>query len=120
METVKTNKVDGKIVVSGTDRLAVQNAGSALERRGIVRLSKVENIGQLWVITFKDPEDRRDECQVLKVGLQLMIKGPTREIVEAKVEELVGVGAKLVSPPSETNAGGWVAICDDVAQTRKW
>ena len=57
---------------------------------------------------------------MVKLGLQLMIKGPTEQVVKQKVEELVSSGAKLISAPSEATGGGWVAICDEADQVHKW
>jgi hypothetical protein len=71
-------------------------------------------------VTCEDPEDRLRECTVLKLGLQLMIKGPTEQAVNEKVEELVRSGAKLVSAPSQAAEGGWVAVCDDAEQMHRW
>jgi hypothetical protein len=57
---------------------------------------------------------------VVKLGLQLMIKGPTQQVVKEKVEELVRSGARLISAPSEATGGGWVAVCDDADQMHRW
>ena len=120
MEAVKTVKMGVHLVISGTDKSAVEAAAQAVAARGGKLLSKAEPVGSKWVVTCEDPDDRSRECQVVKLGLQLMIKGPTEQVVREKVEELVGGGAKLVSAPSEATGGSWVAVLDDAGQVHKW
>jgi predicted enzyme related to lactoylglutathione lyase len=33
---------------------------------------------------------------------------------------IVKAGANVVAAPAEAGGGGWVAVCDDVDQIRKW
>ena len=68
----------------------------------------------------EDPQDRTKECQVIRLGMQVMIKGPTRRVVSIKAQELVSAGARLISAPSEATGGDWVAVCDDIEQVHKW
>jgi hypothetical protein len=120
MDPVKTVKMGANIVISGSDKAAVEAAAKALAAKGVKLLSKVEPMGRNWVVTCEDPDDRSRECTVVKLGLQLMIKGPTKEVVSQKVQELVRSGAKLISTPSEATGGGWVAVCDDAGAVYKW
>jgi hypothetical protein len=68
----------------------------------------------------RNPEDRIKECEVIKLGMQLMVKGPTQKVVGIKAQQLVRAGARLISAPSEATGGGWVAVFDDVEQMHKW
>jgi predicted enzyme related to lactoylglutathione lyase len=120
VEPVKTVKMGANLVITGSDKSAVQAAANELVAKGGKLLSKVEPLGSKWVVTCEDPEDRIKECTVLKLGLQLMIKGPTEQVVKQKVQELVRSGAKLVSAPSQAAEGGWVAVCDDAEQMHRW
>ena len=120
MESVKTIKMGNSIVISGSDKAAVEAAAKAMAAKGVKVLSKVEPMGAKWAVTCEDPDDRSKECKVVKLGLQLMIKGPTEKVVKQKLEELLEGGAKLVSPPSEATGGGWIAVCDDAGQVHKW
>jgi predicted enzyme related to lactoylglutathione lyase len=108
------------LVITGADKAAVEAAARAVAAKGGKILSAVESMGSKWVVTCADPQDRSQECQVVKLGLQLMIKGPTEQVVRIKVQELIQAGAKLLSSPSEATGGGWVAVCDDVEQLHKW
>ena len=120
MEAVRTVKLGDNLVITGSDKGAVEAAANALAAKGAKILSKVEPLGSKWMVTCEDLSERSKECKVVKLGLQLVVKGPTEPIVKQKVQELVSRGAKLVSPPSEATGGGWVAICDDVGQVQKW
>ena len=120
MESVKTVKMGTNLVITGSDKSAVEAAAKALVAKGGKLLSKVEPLGSKWVVTCEDPDDRIGECKVVKLGLQLMVTGPTEQVVKQKVAELVRSGAKLVSAPSEAGGGGWVAVCDDADQLHKW
>ena len=117
---VKITKVGDTLMITGADRAAVELAASHVVAKGGRTLSKVEPMGSRWVVTCEDPQDRRKECQVIKLGMQLMIKGPTEQVVTIKAKELVRAGARLISAPSEATGGGWVAVCDDVGQIHKW
>ena len=120
MEPVKSVKMGQNVVISGHDKAAVEAAAQALAAKGAKILSKAEPMGSKWVITCEDPRNRLRECEVVKMGLQLMVKGPTEDVVRQKVYELVREGAKLLSAPSEATGGGWVAVCDDAGQLHKW
>ena len=119
MEPVKTVRMGANLVISGVDKAAVEAAAQAVAAKGGKILSAVRSMGTEWVVTCEDPEDRSKECKVVKLGLQVMIKGPTEQVVRIKAQELIRHGAKLISAPSEANGGGWVAVCDEVDQLHK-
>jgi len=121
VEAVKVMKMGGHLVIVGSDKEAVQAAASEAAARGIKLLSGVELMGRKWAVTCEDPaEGEKQQCVVIKVGFQLMVKGPTEQAVGQKVQELLRNGSKLVKPPSEATGGGWVAVCDEVDQVHKW
>jgi hypothetical protein len=59
---------------------------------------------------YADEED--GECRIHKDGFKRIVRGPTKIAVQAKVEELVHLGAKLLSEIAVEEDGQWVAICD--------
>jgi hypothetical protein len=120
MEAAKITKVGDVFMITGPDKAAVEAAAVELQKNGGRPLAKAEPMGSKWVMTVEDPKDRRRECQIIKLGMQLMIKGPTEQVVSIKAKELVRAGARLLSAPSEATGGGWVAVCDDVDQIHKW
>jgi predicted enzyme related to lactoylglutathione lyase len=108
------------IVISGSDKAQVEAAARALVARGAKQVSKVEPVGNNWIVTCEDPDDLSRQVKVVKLGMQLMIKGPTELVVTQKAKELVERGSKLIAAPSEATGGGWVAICDDAGSVYKW
>ena len=120
MDEVKITKVGDSLMITGADKAAVELAAADLAAKGARILSQAEPMGSKWIITCNDPQDRQRECQVIKLGMQLMIKGPTQQVVTIKARELVRAGARLISAPSEATGGGWVAVCDDVEQVHRW
>ena len=120
MDEVKVIKVGDTLMITGADKAAVALAATELVAKGARILSEVQPMGSKWIITCQDPQDRQKECQVIKLGMQLMIKGPTQQVVSIKAHELVLAGARLISAPSEATGGGWVAVCDDVEQIHRW
>jgi len=46
-----------------------------------------------------------------ELGLKRVVSGPTRDAVQARLDELVAEGAELVSAPEES-FGAWVGVCD--------
>jgi hypothetical protein len=121
MDKVKTSRMGGKIVISGSDRSAVEAAALEAVMKGATNLSKIEPMGgDGWVVTCEDPGDWRSQCQIVKLGMQLLIKGPTEAAVRSQVQALTEKGSRLVSPPAPATGGGWVAICDESDQVYKW
>ena len=120
MNEVKVTKVGDTLMITGADKAEVELAAAELAAKGARILSQAEPMGSKWIITCKDPEDRQLECEVIKLGMQLMIKGPTERVVTIKARELIRSGARLISAPSEATGGGWVAVCDDTEQIHKW
>jgi len=120
MEDVKTTKIGDSLMITGSTKAAVEAALTQFSASGAKILSKVEPLGSRWVASCEDPEDRTKECEVIKLGMQLMVKGPTQKVVGIKAQQLVRAGARLISAPSEATGGGWVAVFDDVEQMHKW
>ena len=119
-DNVKITKVGDILTITGADKAAVELAAAELVAKGARILSRVEPTGSEWVMTCEESLNRRQECQVIKLGMQLMIKGPTEQVVSIKAKELVRAGVRLICAPSEATDGGWVAVCDDIEQIHKW
>src|SRR6476469_5969322 len=101
MDEVKITKVGDTLMITGADKGAVELAAADLAAKGARILSQTEPMASKWIITCKDPQDRQRECEVIKLGMQLMIKGPTEQVVTIKARELIRAGARLISAPSE-------------------
>lgn len=119
MDDVKTTKIGDTLLITGSAKAAVEAAVAELIANGARILSKVDPLGSRWVATCEEPEDRGKECEVVKLGMHFMVKGPTQQVVTIKAQELIRAGARLISAPSEATGGGWVAICDDIDQIHR-
>jgi len=99
------------LIVSGFSKSSVQAALAKLAQQGAQVLSEVRQLGEKWMASCTHPNVPVDSCKVEKMGLMLMVTGPTREAVDDKLRELRHFGAKLVSE-AELNDGVWTAVCD--------
>jgi hypothetical protein len=115
MELVKTVKMGGSLLISGAERAVVEAALAAQVKKGAKVVSPVHLLGSKWMATCEDLDDPVRRCEVIRIGTQSMVKGPTREGVESKLAELIAAGAKVVSSPRE-NGGTWVAVCQPAAE----
>jgi hypothetical protein len=116
MELVKTVKMGGSLLISGAERAVVEAALAAQVKRGAKVVSPVHQLGAKWMASCEDLDDPVRRCEVLRIGGQLMIKGPGRDAVQAKLDELLANGAKLVSAPRGSD-GSWVAVCQPAGES---
>jgi hypothetical protein len=108
MDLVKTVKMAGNLLISGADKAVVEAALAAHVKQGAKVVSPVHQLGARWMATCEDIGDPVRRCQLIRMGVQLMVKGPSREAVLGKLEELLASGGKVISNPRE-NSGVWVA-----------
>jgi hypothetical protein len=98
-------------IVSGPTLFAVQTALDELAKSGSRVLSPISKIGNKWIGTCDQPAGAGTGCNVAALGYTRIVTGPSREGVSAKVEELVGSGARLVHDV-ELAQGVWTAVCE--------
>lgn len=99
------------LIVSGHERAAVQRALDALAVKGARVNSPIARVGDKWMASCDHPEARQSECKVEKLGYTSIVTGPTRQAVAVKVDELVGLGARLTGE-IEMDGDVWTAVCD--------
>lgn len=97
-------------LISGTSEASVQKALAELAANGCPTLSPISQIGSKWFASAQNPK-HAVQAKVEAMGLKRLVTGPTREAVEEKVAELVGMGASLVHEP-ELFDGQWSAVCE--------
>ena len=127
----------GKVLISSTERGEVDAALQRYLTHGAKVISAASLIGKSWVAACTPPtqKERLDDtmtlrlsdlneaqraaeavdetslCSVEEVGFKRIIRGPTRAVVSAKIEELVHFGAAPIGEVEEID-GAWVAMCD--------
>jgi hypothetical protein len=109
-EPVRISDAGSHFIISGTTRESVAAAMERLAADGARVLAEPTMVGARWMATC---ENRRHAARVIveQLGLKSMISGPTREAVDAKVQELVQYGARVLQEP-ECVDGVWTAVCE--------
>lgn len=100
-------------VLMGDRQEEVQAALNKAVVSGMQATSSVQPAGRKWTATYKTPEQAASVCTLVRIGRQTMVKGATFGAVQGGVDKLVSAGAILISAPSESTGGGWVAVCED-------
>ena len=114
MDAVKISRMGTHTMVAGADKAAVEAAMADLVRAGAKPASKVEPLGRNWIVTLETSLTATDSsgCKVVRMGLQMMVTGPSKAKVQERVQALVQEGAVCKSGP-ELRDGVWVAVCDE-------
>ena len=98
-------------LVSGPTRISVEQAVDGLARKGCELISPISQVGSTWLASCANPR-LAVSATVEAFGLKRVVTGPTREAVEAKVQELLGLGARLVQEVELNDDGVWTAVCE--------
>ena len=109
-EPARISDAGSHFIVSSSTRQSVDAVLERMAREGVKLLSPPALVGAKWMATC---ENRRHAVRVSveQFGLKSIISGPTREVVEAKVGELLQFGASLVQQ-IECVDGVWTAVCE--------
>jgi class 3 adenylate cyclase len=108
-EPAKVLDAGDTLMVSGSSRASVAEAVARLLREGASVISPVTMAGSRWVASCS--HTRLTTVVVEEAGLMRIVKGASRESVDAKAAELIGFGGRLVQP-AELVDGVWTAVCD--------
>jgi len=97
-------------VVSARSRESLQEALDRLAEQGHKLIAPMTMAGSLWVASVDNPK-LAVSATVEELGFTRVVTGPTREAVEAKVQELLQFGAVLVHDVEQVD-GQWTAVCE--------
>jgi hypothetical protein len=113
MDPVKIRKMGAHTMVTGSNRAAVERAVQDLVTQGARLVSKVEALGDNWIATLEQRVEADDDgCKVVRLGMQIIVTGPDRQRVQARLDAILGDGAVLKSGPQQRE-DQWVAVCDE-------
>jgi len=100
-------------IVSGPTRESVQAELGRMVAQGAQVKSEPAKVGATWMATC---ENRRVAARVNveKLGMKSVVTSSTREAVEARVKELLELGARVDQPVEEID-GVWTAVLDDAS-----
>lgn len=98
-------------IVSGPTRESVQTELGRMVSEGASVKSEPALVGAKWMATC---ENRRVAVRVSveKLGMKSVVTASTREAVEARVKDLLELGARMDQPVEEID-GVWTAVLDD-------
>jgi class 3 adenylate cyclase len=106
---VTISDVGTHYLIAGPTRPSVEQAIEGLVRKGCELVSPISQVGAKWLASCAHP--RLGSVKVEALGLKRVVSGSSREVVEAKVRELVNMGARLVQEV-ELEDGVWTAVCE--------
>lgn len=108
--SVKVEDAGTKLIVTGKEKAHVEKALQLLATHGGGAITPVAPFGNSWIGSCANPKAEA-ECLVERVGLQLVVSGPSEAAIREKLRELQVGGAKVVC---ETQLIGdkYVMVCD--------
>ena len=137
ISAVKVLDAGPKRLISGIEVAAVEAVLNDHLARGSKIVTPLTKVGSKWIAACTVPvkthpadqtttlnlaafpaqvdpyaDEADGECRIEKLGFKWIVKGPTKVAVQAKVEELVDLGAKLLGDIEVEENGQWVAMCD--------
>ncbi|HET9042668.1 MAG TPA: hypothetical protein VFN70_05940 [Burkholderiales bacterium] len=108
--SVKVEDAGTKLIVTGKERAPVERALQLLSAHGGGAITPVAPFGSGWIGSCANPQ-AEVECSVERVGLQMIVLGPTEAAIREKLRQLQVGGAKVVH---ETQLMGdkYVMVCE--------
>ena len=106
---VTISDVGTHYLIAGPTRPSVEQAIEGLVRKGCEVVAPASQVGAKWLASCARP--RLGSVKVENLGLKRVVSGPSREVVDAKVRELLDIGARLVQE-AELHDGVWTAVCE--------
>ena len=98
-------------IVAGANRDEVEAELQRMVANGAKVRSEPALVGAKWMATC---ENQRMNARVTveKLGMKTIVTGVTPEVVEAKIAELIELGARVDQPMEEID-GIWTVVLDD-------
>jgi hypothetical protein len=116
---VKASDAGTCVMLRGDTREEVELALREREAQGCARNGAPTLVGKAWIATCAKPglEGRgAEDCQVERLGHQVVVRGPTERAVRDKIAGLITGGAMLLAlvPYTDLARGetGWSAYLD--------
>lgn len=107
--SVTISDAGSHFILSGETKESVDAALAGVARGGAQLISAPVQVGAKWMATFQNRRYKR--AKVENLGMKTIITATSQAAVEAKIAELLDVGARL-EQPAECVDGTWTAVCD--------
>lgn len=119
---VKVTDTGSSLLIAGESEHAVRLEVMARRDAGCQLVGLPGRVGSRWFATVTKPGGgsfvvpevgpaKRAECVLERLGLQVIVRGPTEDAVRDAIANLLTGGAKVVAAP-ECLCGEWTAVLD--------
>ena len=102
------------LMVRGTTEAAVEETLRHREAQGYKRQGPPAQLGRAWIGTLAKPGAagaKRDDCRAERLGMKVIVTGPSESAVREYVETLKTGAARLLGP-IEKIGEEWLAVVD--------
>jgi hypothetical protein len=117
---VKVTDSGATLLLSGPTEASVRIEILSREQQGSRMIGAPGRVGSRWFATITKPGAPRPpdgvpegaaapRCTLERLGLQVVVRGPTEAAVLDAIENLLTGGAKVLAPP-ESSRGEWSAV----------
>ena len=110
LDKVDVHEAGDKIILSSHEEATLRYVVAEMRKDGARGLADPVKIGARWVTSFEHPGLAR--CTVERAGYQIVIAGPSEDLVIAKSHEFREKGALLTRGP-ELDGGQWKLHMED-------
>jgi hypothetical protein len=120
--TAKVTDSGLTLLIAGETEAEVRLEILTREGAGCRLVGLPSRVGSRWFATVTKPGDAGfvaassgltapAKCSIERIGLQVIVRGPTETTVREAIANLITGGAKIVAPP-ECARGEWTAVLD--------
>ncbi|HMH19941.1 MAG TPA: hypothetical protein VK572_17530 [Burkholderiales bacterium] len=113
LDKVDVHDAGDKIILSCQDEVTLKYAVEEMRKEGAQGIQVPVKVGSKWIASFEHPHLR--QCKIEKIGFEIIIAGPSAEIVFARSEGFRDRGALIVRGP-EKDGELWKLYMDDVGK----
>lgn len=108
--SVKVEDAGTKLIVTGKEKVAVERALHLLAAHGGGAATPVAPFGNGWIGSCANPQAEA-QCSIERIGLQIVVSGPSDTAIREKLRELQVGGAKVVCE-TQLIDGKYVLVCE--------
>ena len=102
LDKVQVHDAGDKIVLSSEEEATLKYVMDSIEKEGGKLVQRPVRVGKMWMASFENPAIQA--CVVERNGYQVIISGPTAEIVIIKSHEFREKGALIAAGPRTRRA----------------
>lgn len=118
---IKVTDSGTTLLIAGETEAAVRLEIMTRESVGCRLVGSPSRVGSRWFATVSKPgsrfvetasgQSRPPDCVFERIGLQVIVRGPTEEAVRDAIANLITGGARVIAQPEEAH-GEWTSVLD--------